>query len=235
MLRHLLTLKIASRLHLGENDNLRAMNWRLLIYPVRMNRIGCVSCGICFFYLPGADAFGHRDDVAKAGRGLHLGSRAHRHGNKLLCQCVAYLYKGNQYLNEPISRVAFLKRENRMSLLQSTWITFRMEMQWDTRPLEIDRDRQTDNQRGDERTADKCHIMLILCIIIIMAAEKDAVKRPYEASSIHSSFSRMASMCGLVMTTSSSSNSDGSLWVSIAPIRSTVGLRGEMSREVKMT
>lgn len=51
--------------------------------------------------------------------------------------------------------------------------------------------------------------------------------RPYEASSIQSSFSRMASMWGLVMTTSSSSNSDGSDWVSMAPIRSTMGLQGK--------
>lgn len=89
------------------------------------------------------------------------------------------------------------------------------------------RERQTDNQRCDEETADKSEIMLISCIIIIMTAEKDMAERPYEASSIHSSFSRMASMCGFVITTSSSSNSDGSLWVSIAPIRSTVGLRGK--------
>ncbi|TNN85864.1 hypothetical protein EYF80_003708 [Liparis tanakae] len=47
----------------------------------------------------------------------------------------------------------------------------------------------------------------------------------YEASSIQSSFSRMASMCGLVMTTSSSSSSDCSLWVSMAPIRSSVGVQ----------
>lgn len=39
-------------------------------------------------------------------------------------------------------------------------------------------------------------------------------------------------MWGLVMTTSSSSSSDGSLWVSMAPIRSTVGLKhtGETHR-----
>lgn len=51
--------------------------------------------------------------------------------------------------------------------------------------------------------------------------------RPYEASSIQSSFSRMASMWGLVMTTSSSSNSEGSDWVSMAPMRSTMGLEGK--------
>lgn len=57
---------------------------------------------------------------------------------------------------------------------------------------------------------------------------------PYEASSIQSSFSRMASMWGLLMTTSSSSSSDGSDWVSMAPMRSTMGLegRGQGSRVV---
>ena len=48
----------------------------------------------------------------------------------------------------------------------------------------------------------------------------------YEASSIQSSFSRMASMWGLVMTTSSSSSSEGSDCVSMAPMRSTMGLEG---------
>lgn len=48
--------------------------------------------------------------------------------------------------------------------------------------------------------------------------------KTYEASSIQSSFSKMASMWGLVMTTSFSSSSDCSLWVSMAPIRSNVGL-----------
>uniref|UniRef100_A0A0E9RZD1 Uncharacterized protein n=1 Tax=Anguilla anguilla TaxID=7936 RepID=A0A0E9RZD1_ANGAN len=37
----------------------------------------------------------------------------------------------------------------------------------------------------------------------------------------------MASMCGLVMTTSSSSSSEGSLWVSMALIRSIVGLESK--------
>lgn len=56
--------------------------------------------------------------------------------------------------------------------------------------------------------------------------ESQSSLAPYEASSIQSSFSRMASMWGLVMTTSSSSNSEGSDWVSIAPMRSTIGLEG---------
>lgn len=46
----------------------------------------------------------------------------------------------------------------------------------------------------------------------------------HEASSTQSSFSRMASMWGLVMTTSSSSSSEGSDGVSVVPIRSTMGL-----------
>lgn len=121
-----------------------------------------------------------------------------------------------------------------MWLLQSSdfWGAHKLPSGWrynETLDLWGQRKTDTDNQRCDEKTADECDIMLSLCIIIIMTAEKDMVKRPYEASSIHSSFSRMASMCGLVMTTSSSSNSDGSLWVSIAPIRSTVGLKWEMN------
>lgn len=54
--------------------------------------------------------------------------------------------------------------------------------------------------------------------------------KTYEASSIQSSFSKMASMWGLVMTTSSSSSSEGSLWVSMAPIRSTVGLSNKQEK-----
>lgn len=81
------------------------MNWRLFIYSVHMNMIG----GVWFPcpYLPGADAFSHGDDVTKAGRGFYLCSRTHRHGNKFLCQSVAYLYEGNQYLDEPISKEPF--------------------------------------------------------------------------------------------------------------------------------
>lgn len=56
----------------------------------------------------------------------------------------------------------------------------------------------------------------------------------YEASSIQSSFSRIASMRGFVMTTSSSSSSDGSDWVSVVLIRSTMGLekQGKEGEEV---
>lgn len=62
--------------------------------------------------------------------------------------------------------------------------------------------------------------------------ESNPSPRPYEASSIQSSFSRMASMWGLVMTTSSSSNSEGSDWVSMAPMRSTMGLEGRAREAV---
>lgn len=74
---------------------------------MHMNMTGAVLFGFHFRYLPGADAFGHRDDVTKAGRGFYLCSRAHRHANKFLCQSVAYLYEGNQYSNEPISKEPF--------------------------------------------------------------------------------------------------------------------------------
>lgn len=61
-------------------------------------------CSVWFLLpsLPGADAFGHRDDVTKAGGGFYFCSRAHRHGNEFLGQSVAYLYEANQYLKEPI-------------------------------------------------------------------------------------------------------------------------------------
>lgn len=41
--------------------------------------------------VPGANAFGHADDVTEAGRSLDLCPRAHCHGNQLLSQSVTYL------------------------------------------------------------------------------------------------------------------------------------------------
>lgn len=44
-----------------------------------------------WFFLPGADAFGHCDDVTQAGWSLDLRTRAHRHGNQFFSQSVANL------------------------------------------------------------------------------------------------------------------------------------------------
>lgn len=89
---------------------------------------------------PGADAFGHHDDVTQAGGGLHPGARAHGHGHQLLCQRVADLLgglgdNGSGDTVDSVPPVPLVPSVPPLPPVPPPGLTFRMAMQWDTRPL----------------------------------------------------------------------------------------------------